>query len=156
MHKYKFPGRQWCVDQHTRSRLRQHHIWTACLYRFLTLHISPITLGIYSFPTDHLIGKTTVTRRSCQVLWFYITWQWLHCDADIGAVYCHTYCKALRTNKITVMRGNWELNTFPTCSFSRADLYKAMWALPELRKLQKFICEPGSRTTSNLLPPGLE
>ena len=81
---------------------------------------------------------TFVHSLSCQVLWFYITWQWLHCDADINAVYCHTYCKVLKTNKIMVTSGNWEPNTFPTCSFSRADLWKAMWALPELCKLQQF------------------
>ena len=79
-----------------------------------------------------------VHSLSCQVLWFYNTWQWLHCDADINAVYCHTYCKVLKTNKIMVTSGNWEPSAFPTCSFSRADLWKAMWALPELCKLQQF------------------
>ena len=50
--------RRWRVGLHTRSRLRQHvAIQSTCgqhAYKALTLQISPITLGIYSFPTNHL------------------------------------------------------------------------------------------------------
>jgi len=55
-------------------------------------------------------GRTTVTRRSCQALWF-ITWPWLHYKAGIDTVYYHTCCKAIKIKNITVLRGNWEPNS---------------------------------------------
>ena len=54
-----------------------------------------------------------------------ITWPWLHCEAGIDAVYCHTCCKALKTKRITVTRGNWEPNAFPACCL----LFLKSWSM---------------------------
>ena len=47
------------------------------------------------------------TRRCCQTTWFK-NWRWLHYQASTDTVFCHTCCKALKSKKVDVTKGNWE------------------------------------------------
>ena len=47
------------------------------------------------------------TRRYCQTAWLK-NWRWLHYQASTDTVFCHTCCKAFKTKKVDLMKGNWE------------------------------------------------
>ena len=54
------------------ARCRPINVWTACLYswrKFLTFQISPITLGVYCFPTDHLERLLSLASWSWTAMW---------------------------------------------------------------------------------------
>ena len=47
------------------------------------------------------------TCRCCRTAWFK-NWRWLHYQANTDTVFCHTCCKALKTKKVDLTKGNWE------------------------------------------------
>ena len=69
--------------------------------------LNPITLSVFSSLTDPLRRPVLHAGVARLRTWFK-TWPWLHYLAGIDSVCYHTCCKALKSKKVLVGKGNWE------------------------------------------------